>query len=47
LCDENSIIKACEGANFIIHTASPISGKQPSDFLDPAVGGTKAVMKAA
>merc|ERR1719464_687511 len=47
LLDEASIIKACEGATYVIHTASPFLPALPEEELvKPAVEGTMAVMKA-
>jgi len=43
LLDAASIHKAIEGADFVIHTASPFPPKVPkreSDIIDPAVKGT-------
>jgi nucleoside-diphosphate-sugar epimerase len=49
LNDEASMIAACEGSNYVIHTASPfIFGKVKDvkkDLLDPAINGTTCVMK--
>lgn len=50
LTDEASLIKACEGANYIVHTASPFPMSQPKDeneVIKPAVDGTLAIMRAA
>ena len=51
LCNEASIIKACEGATYIIHTASPFPIEAPKnpekEVIRPAVDGTLAVCKAA
>lgn len=44
LNDEASLLKACEGADYIVHTASPFHFK--GDCVGPAVSGTNAVMKA-
>lgn len=44
LNDEASIISACAGATYIIHTASPFHFQ--GDCVAPAVNGTTAVMKA-
>jgi dihydroflavonol-4-reductase len=44
LNDEASIIAACEGADYVVHTASPFHFK--GDCVTPAVNGTNAVMKA-
>lgn len=50
LTNEESIIKACEGATYIVHTASPFPLEQPkdeNDLIRPAVDGTLAAMRAA
>jgi dihydroflavonol-4-reductase len=44
LNDESSIISACAGATYIVHTASPFNFQ--GDCVGPAVNGTTAVMKA-
>jgi len=47
--DENSIMQAIEGSDFVVHTASPFPIVQPKDedeLIKPAVNGTLAVMKA-
>jgi len=44
LNDEASLLAACEGASYIIHTASPFHFK--GDCIGPAVAGTSAVLKA-
>mmetsp|Transcript_54025 Transcript_54025/g.58569 ORF Transcript_54025/g.58569 Transcript_54025/m.58569 type:complete len:328 (-) Transcript_54025:134-1117(-) len=44
LNDEVSIISACEGATYIVHTASPFHFQ--GDCVTPAVNGTSAIMKA-
>ena len=48
LLDEASIINACAGATYVIHTASPFhfSQKTKEELIKPAVEGTTAVMKA-
>merc|ERR1719464_265425 len=47
LLDEASIIKACEGSTYVVHTASPFLPQLPEEELvKPAVEGTLAVMKA-
>ena len=47
LMDEASIIKACEGATYLVHTASPFFFTADEDKLvKPAVAGTMAAMKA-
>lgn len=48
MLDEKSIIQAIQGAEFVVHTASPFPIKQPRDEMElirPAVEGTLAVMK--
>ena len=47
LLDEASIINACAGATFVIHTASPFHFAQQTkeELIKPAVDGTIAVMK--
>mmetsp|Transcript_15607 Transcript_15607/g.26369 ORF Transcript_15607/g.26369 Transcript_15607/m.26369 type:complete len:158 (+) Transcript_15607:207-680(+) len=43
------MISACEGASYIVHTASPFPLEQPSDeneIIKPAVEGTLAAMEA-
>lgn len=44
LDDEASLISACEGATYLIHTASPFHFD--GDCVGPAVAGTEAAMKA-
>lgn len=49
LNDEKSIFKAIEGAEYVVHTASPFPLKNPkheNELIIPAVNGTKAVMSA-
>ena len=47
LLDEASIMKACEGATYVVHSASPMSPYLSEDeLMKPAVFGTTAVMKA-
>ena len=47
LLDEASIINACEGSTYVIHTASPFSFRETEEALvKPAVNGTLAVMRA-
>ena len=44
-----SIDKAIEGADFVVHTASPFPPAVPkneNEIIEPAVNGTKAVMEA-
>lgn len=49
LNNEESMIAACEGSNYVIHTASPFFMDKPKDvkkdLLDPAINGTLCVMK--
>ena len=50
LMNEDTIDKAVEGMNFILHVASPFPSQTPRDpkeVIDPAVNGTKYVLKAA
>lgn len=51
LLNSQSLIKACEGADYIVHTASPfqtdVKRKDESKLIKPAVNGTLAVMMAA
>eukprot|EP00281_Chroomonas_sp_CCMP1168_P030977 CAMPEP_0206255188 /NCGR_PEP_ID=MMETSP0047_2-20121206/24109_1 /ASSEMBLY_ACC=CAM_ASM_000192 /TAXON_ID=195065 /ORGANISM="Chroomonas mesostigmatica_cf, Strain CCMP1168" /LENGTH=322 /DNA_ID=CAMNT_0053681561 /DNA_START=44 /DNA_END=1012 /DNA_ORIENTATION=- len=44
LNDEASMVAACAGATYVIHTASPFHFK--GDCVGPAVAGTTSVMKA-
>jgi len=47
--DPVSIDKAIEGADFVVHTASPFPPAAPkweADIIEPAVNGTKAVCEA-
>ena len=47
LLDEPSIISACAGATYVVHTASPFFFSDDEDKLvKPAVDGTLAVMRA-
>jgi len=49
LMDENSIMQAIEGSDYVVHTASPFPIVQPKDedeLIKPAVNGTLSVMKA-
>mmetsp|Transcript_6783 Transcript_6783/g.5931 ORF Transcript_6783/g.5931 Transcript_6783/m.5931 type:complete len:349 (-) Transcript_6783:48-1094(-) len=49
LTDPESIDKAIEGCDYVVHTASPFPAKPPkreNDLLKPAVEGTKAVLEA-
>ena len=50
LMNEASIIDACEGCKYVVHTASPFPVKQPKnedELIKPAVDGTLAAMKGA
>ena len=49
LLDEESLIDACEGSTYIVHTASPVlfDEKDEEKLVKPAVSGTVAIMKAA
>ena len=50
LTNEASMLKACEGATYIIHTASPFPVENPKtadEVCRPAIDGTLAVCKAA
>ena len=46
-----SLDKAVEGMDFVVHTASPVPGKgepkDPNIFIRPAVEGTLAILAAA
>jgi dihydroflavonol-4-reductase len=45
--NEQSIIDACEGCQYLIHVASPINIKdKEEDLIGPAVFGTTAILKA-
>lgn len=47
---EDSLARAIEGADYVVHTASPFPSKPPKDeneLIRPAVEGTLAVMRAA
>ena len=47
LMDEASIINACAGATYVVHTASPFFfSDDPDKLIKPALAGTEAVMKA-
>lgn len=49
LLDAESIDKACEGMDYVIHVASPLLVEDPKDeeeVLGPAIKGTENVMKA-
>lgn len=49
LNDEASMMKACEGSDIVVHTASPFFMESPKDvqkdLIDPAVNGTLSVLK--
>jgi nucleoside-diphosphate-sugar epimerase len=50
LLDENSLMHACSGSTYIVHTASPFPIENPrneDELIKPAVEGTLAIMKAA
>ena len=50
LTDRGSLLKACKGANYIIHTASPLplgAISNEEEIINPAVEGMKAIMEAA
>jgi len=50
LLDEKSLFRAIEGAQYVVHTASPFPITKPKhedDLIKPAVNGTMAVMRAA
>lgn len=49
LLDEDSIVRAVEGCDYVVHTASPLPIKPPEDeniVIKPAVDGTLAVLRA-
>ena len=47
LLDEQSLINACQGSTYVVHTASPFfMGNDESQLIPPAVNGTTAIMKA-
>ena len=47
LLDEASIMTACEGATYVVHTASPfLPHLKEEELVKPAVEGTTAVLKA-
>ena len=49
LNDPESLEKAIEGCDYVVHTASPFPTKAPKnerEIIDPAVNGTKAVLNA-
>jgi nucleoside-diphosphate-sugar epimerase len=48
LCKEETIINACEGCQYVVHTASPFPLDKPKnemELITPAVEGTLAAMK--
>ena len=48
--NEESIINACEGCKYVVHTASPFPVNNPkneNELIKPAVEGTLAAMKGA
>lgn len=51
LTNEESVIQACEGVDFIIHTASPVPINMPEkddeQLLKVAIDGTLSVLKGA
>lgn len=50
LLDAESLDRAIEGCDYVVHTASPLPIKMPEDDMElitPAVEGTLAVMRAA
>lgn len=50
LLKEETMIKACEGCQYAVHTASPFAMENPKDKMDmikPAVNGTLSVLKGA
>ena len=50
LLDAESLDKAIEGCDYVVHIASPLPIKSPEDDMElitPAVEGTLAVMRAA
>lgn len=50
LLNAQSLEEAIQGADYVVHTASPFPEKMPKDenlIIKPAVDGTLAVMKAA
>jgi len=49
LLNAESLDKAIEGMDFVVHTASPFPGEKPKDenvIIKPAVEGTMAVVRA-
>jgi len=50
LLDRDSLFKAIEGCQYVVHTASPFPIKKPKhedDLIKPAVEGTTAAVEAA
>ncbi len=50
LLDADSLDRAIEGCDYVVHTASPLPVKPPTDeneCIKPAVEGTLAVLRAA
>ena len=50
LLNEESLRAACEGADYIVHTASPFPLANPrdeSEVIKPAVDGTLSILRAA
>lgn len=50
LTKEQTIIDACEGCTYVVHTASPFPIAKPkheNDLIIPAVEGTLAALKGA
>ena len=46
LQDGDSIARAIEGSDYVVHMATPTTGKTAQDYIAPAVDGTLAVMHA-
>ena len=49
LLDEESLDRAIQGMDYVVHTASPFPGENPKDenvIIKPAVEGTLAVLRA-
>jgi nucleoside-diphosphate-sugar epimerase len=48
LTDKESIMNACQGAHFVVHTASPVPSpdREPTEkeMVEPAMFGTQAVL---
>lgn len=46
LIDTDSVIKATDGVDFVLHVANPLGMKGDEDFfVKPAVEGTKALLR--